>query len=50
MILMSHMIIHTSHMMVPTIKLLGTQNFYLLFKFNIFKKLNSTNISYDGTN
>ena len=38
-----------SHMMVHTITLLGTLNFYLLFKFNIYKKLDSTNITYDGT-
>ena len=38
-----------SHMMVSTITLLGTLNFYLLFKFNIYKKLDSTNITYDGT-
>jgi hypothetical protein len=44
---MSHMMIHTSHMMVPTITLLDTLNFYLLFKFNIYKKLDSTNITYD---
>ena len=35
--------------MVPTITLLGTLNFYLLFKFNIYKKLNSTNITLDST-
>ena len=35
------------HMMVPIITLLGTQNFYLLFKFNIYKKSDSTNITYD---
>ena len=52
MILMSHMMVLTSHMMIPTITLLGTLNFYLLFKFNIYKKciiLDSTNITYDGT-
>ena len=41
-----------SHMMIPIITLLGTLNFYLLFKFNICKKyitLDSTNITYDGT-
>ena len=48
MVLISHMMIVTSHMMVPTITLLGTLNFYLLFKFNIYKKLNTTNITYDG--
>jgi hypothetical protein len=39
-------------MMVPTIILLSTLNFYLLFKFNIYKKyitLDSANITYDGT-
>ena len=56
MVPMSHMIAPTSHMMVHTIILLGTLNFYLLFKFNIYKKsdsinitLDSTNITYDGT-
>ena len=56
MIPMLHMILPTSHMMVSIITLLGTQNFYLLFKFNIYKKsdntritLDSTNITYDGT-
>ena len=34
---MSHMIIITSHIMVPTIILFGTLNFYLLFKFIIYK-------------
>ena len=48
MVLISHMMIVTSHMMVPTITLPGTLNFYLLFKFNIYKKLNTTNITYDG--
>ena len=47
-------------MMVPTITLLGTLNFYLLFKFNIYKKKNqivlisnwiyNTNITFDDTN
>ncbi len=50
MVPISHMIVPTSHMMVPTITLLGTLNFYLLFKFNIYKKSNSTNIILDGTN
>ena len=51
MIPILHMIVvHTSHMMVHTIKVLGTLNFYLLFKYNIYKKLDSTNITYDGTN
>jgi hypothetical protein len=49
MVPMSHMMVPTSHMMVPTITLLGTLNFYLLFKFNIYKKSDSTNITYDGT-
>ena len=35
----------TSHMMVPTITLLGTINFYLLFKLNIYKKSDYTNIT-----
>jgi hypothetical protein len=39
----------TSHMMVPIITLFSTLNFYLLFKINIYKKLDSTNITYDGT-
>ena len=38
-----------SHMMVPIITLLGTLNFYLLFKLNIYKKTDSTNITYDDT-
>ena len=36
-------------MMVLTITLLGTLNFYLLFKFNIYKKSYNTNIIYNGT-
>ena len=42
----------TSHMIVPTITLLdnGTLNFYLLFKFNIYKKSDNTNITLDSTN
>jgi hypothetical protein len=37
-------------MIVPTITLLSTLNFYLLFKFNIYiYKSNSTNITYDDT-
>jgi multisubunit Na+/H+ antiporter MnhC subunit len=39
----------TSHMMVPTITLLSALDFYLLFKFNIYKKIYSTNITHDGT-
>jgi hypothetical protein len=38
MVPMSHMIVLISHMMVPTITLLGTLDFYLLFKFKIYKK------------
>ena len=38
-----------SHMMVPIITLLGTLNFYLLFKFNIYKNIDSINITYDDT-
>jgi hypothetical protein len=49
MVPMSHMMVSTSHMMVLTITLLGTLNFYLLFKFNIYKKTDSTNITLDGT-
>ena len=37
------------HLMVPIIILFGTLNFYLLFKINIYKKLNSINITYDST-
>ena len=44
------MMVPTLHIMVPTITLLGTLNFYLLFKFNIYKKSDSTNITLDGTN
>ena len=36
-----------SHIIVLTITLLGTLNFYLLIKFNIYKKSDSTNITYD---
>ena len=49
MVPMAHMMVFTSYMMVPTITLLSTLNFYLLFKFNIYKKSNSTNIIYDST-
>ena len=34
-------------MMVPTITLFGTLNFYLLFKLNIHKKTDSTIITLD---
>jgi hypothetical protein len=34
--------------MIELTTLHGTLNFYLLFKFNISKKLDSTNITYDG--
>ena len=47
---MVHMMVPTSYIMVPTIKLFNTLNFYLLFKFNIYKKSDSTNIILDGTN
>jgi hypothetical protein len=50
MVPISHMIVPTSHMMVPTITLLGILNFYLLFKFNIYKKSYNTNITLDRTN
>ena len=50
MVPMSHMLVSTSHMMVSTITLLGTLNFYLLFKFNIYKKTDSTNITLDSNN
>ena len=52
MVPMSYMMVPTSYMMIPTITLRGTLNFYLLFKFNIYKKyitLDSTNITDDGT-
>ena len=49
MVPMSHMMVPTSHVMKPTITLLETLNFYLLFKFNIYKKLYRTNITYDVT-
>ena len=49
MVPMAHMMVLISHMIVPTITLLGTLNFYLLFKFNIYKNSNSTNITYDST-
>ena len=38
-----------SHIMIPTITLLGTLNYYLLFKYNIYKKSDNTNITYDST-
>ena len=38
-----------SHMIVPTITLLGTLNFYLLFKFKIYKKTENINITLDNT-
>jgi hypothetical protein len=50
MVSMLYMIVITLHMMVLTITLLGTLNFYLLFKFNIYKKSYSTNIRLDSTN
>jgi hypothetical protein len=50
MVPMSHMIVPTSHMMVHTNTLLGTLNFNLLFKFNIYKKSDSINITLDSTN
>ena len=50
MVPISHMIVPTSHMIVPTITLLGILNFYLLFKFNIYKKSDNTNITLDCTN
>ena len=37
-----------SHMMLPTITLLGILNIYLLFKFNIYKKSDCINITFDG--
>ncbi len=52
MVPMSHIMVPILHMMVPTIKLLDILNFYLLFKFNIYKKyitLNNINITYDYT-
>ena len=39
-----------SHIMIPIITLLGTLNFYLLFKYNIYKKSDSTNITLGSTN
>ena len=48
MVLISHMMVITLYMMVVfTITLLDTLNFYLLFKFNIYKKSDSTNITFD---
>ena len=49
MVLMSYLMIPISHMIVATITLFGTLNFYLLFKFNIYEKSDSTNITYDDT-
>ena len=50
MVQISHIMVITSHTMVLTITLLGTLNFYLLFKFNIYKKSDNTNITLDSTN
>ena len=50
MVPMSHMMVSTTYMMVSTITLLGTLNFDLLFKFNIYKKTDSTNITLDNNN
>ena len=50
MIPILHMMVPISHMMVSTITLLGTLNFYLLFKINIYKKSDSTRITLDSTN
>ena len=54
MILMSHMMVITSHMLVPIITLIGTLNFvmvgtlnFYLFKFNTYKKLDNTTITCD---
>jgi hypothetical protein len=44
---MSYMMIITSYMMVPIIILFDILNFYLLFKFNKYKKSNNTNIKYE---
>ena len=57
MVLILYIIVLTSHMIVLTITLLDTLNFYLLFKFNIYIyiyiyiyiKSDSTNITYVGT-
>ena len=49
MVFMSHMMVPTSYMMVLIIILLGTLNSYLFFKFNIYKKSYSNNITYVGT-
>ena len=46
---MVQMMVPTSYIMVPTIKLFNILNFYLLFKFNIYKKSDSTNITFNGT-
>jgi hypothetical protein len=43
------MIVITSHLMVLTITLLGNLISFLL-KFNIYKKLNGTNITLDSNN
>ncbi len=37
MVPISHMMVLTPHMMVFAIALLGILNFFLLFKFNIYK-------------
>ena len=50
MVPMLHIMVPTSHMMVSTITLFGTLNFYLFFKFNIYKKSYNTNITLDSTN
>ncbi len=38
-----------TYIMVHIITLFGILNFYLLFKFNIYKKLYNINIIYDCT-
>ena len=50
MIPMTLILISTSYIIVLIITLFGILNFLLLFKFNIYKKLNSTNIKLDSTN
>ena len=49
MILILYIIVPTLYMMVLTIILFGILYFYLLFKFNIYKKIDSINIIYDST-
>ena len=47
---MSHIMVLILRVMVPIITLFGTLKFYLLFKFNIYIKTDSADITLDNTN